>query len=58
MEELGTDHAAKDWRLFIDASKASLKAVLFHYGNEKPSTPLAHALEMKETYDFMRLILD
>ena len=58
MEEVGSEHVASDWRLFIDSSKTSLKAVLLHNGNEKPSIPLAHAVGMKETYDSMKLILD
>jgi len=31
MEELGRKHEPHEWRLFIDASKASLKAVLLLY---------------------------
>ena len=57
-EELRTDHVAKDCRLFIDFSKASLKSVLLHNGNEKPSITLEHAVGMKETCDSMKLILD
>ena len=39
MEELRTDHIAKEWGLFIDSSKASLKGVLLHNGNKKLSLP-------------------
>ena len=31
------------WRLFIDSSKRSLKAVLLYIGNQKPSIPIAHS---------------
>lgn len=31
---------AEEWRLFIDSSKVSLKAVLLHNGNNKPSIPI------------------
>lgn len=34
-------------RIFIDASRISLKAVLLHNGNKYPSVPLAHATNMK-----------
>jgi len=43
--------------LFIDSSKVSLKVVLFHSGNRFPSVPLAHAANMKENYDSMKLLL-
>lgn len=55
--ELGETHDPADWRLFIDSSKLSLKAVLLHQGNTKPSIPLAHAVNMKETYESMMLLL-
>ena len=46
-----------EWRLFIDRSKYSLKAALFHIGNKKPSIPIAHAVQTKECYDTIRTIL-
>lgn len=55
--ELGQFYDAGEWRLFIDSSKESLKAVLLHNGNEKPSIPLAHAVNMKESYDTMAKLL-
>ena len=58
LKELGCDHHPTDWRLFIDSGKNSLKAVLLHNGNEKPSVPLAHAFGMTETYETMRQLLD
>ncbi|KAI6659906.1 hypothetical protein LOD99_14246 [Oopsacas minuta] len=57
MYELGHEHISTEWRLFIDSSKASLKAVLLHNGNEKPSVPIAHAVGLKETYESMETIL-
>jgi hypothetical protein len=39
-------HNPGEWRLFVDSSKLSLKAIL-HNGNEKPSIPLAFAAHMK-----------
>lgn len=42
---------------FQDSSKRSLKALLFHNGNAKPSIPVVHAVGMKETYESMQIIL-
>ena len=50
MEELQLEHTSGKWRLFIDSSKVSLKAVLHHNGNKFPSMPLKHAVRMKGTY--------
>jgi hypothetical protein len=59
MTELGlTEYKPEDWRLFIDSSKASLKAVLLFNGNTKPSVPVAHATGMKETYEAMETLLN
>lgn len=51
-------HNVNEWRLFIDSSNTSLKAVLLHNGNEKPSIPIAHTVGMKETYHSMKTILE
>nr|XP_036219079.1 uncharacterized protein LOC118680996 [Bactrocera oleae] len=45
-------------RLFIDASKISLKAVLHHNGNKYPSVPVAHATNMKENYANLEVLLE
>jgi len=50
-------HSPEQWRLFIDASKTSLKAVLLHNGNKLPSIPVAYAPSTKETYTTMNNIL-
>lgn len=39
------------WHLFIDSLKYSLKVVLLHNGNIKPSVPIGHAVKNKETYE-------
>ena len=36
------------WRLFIDSSKRSLKAVLLHNTNEYESIPIAHSTKLNE----------
>ena len=48
-----------EWRLFIDSSKISLKAVLLQNGNVYPSVPIAiaHTFHMKEKYENMSLLL-
>jgi hypothetical protein len=45
------------WRLFIDSSSRSLKAVLLHNGNLYPSIPVAHSVQMKEDYDNVKHLL-
>lgn len=57
LSELGDHHDPKELMFFVDSSKLSLKAVLLHIGNEKPSIPLAYAAHMKETYDNMKILL-
>ncbi|KAL4720940.1 hypothetical protein ACJJTC_015404 [Scirpophaga incertulas] len=57
MNELGLTHISTEWRLFIDSSKSSLKAVLLHNGNIKPSIPVAYSVSMKETYDNLGAVL-
>ena len=58
MVSLGYHHEPQEWRLFIDASKFSLKGVFLHNGNKMPSIPVAHTVEMKETYQNMATILN
>jgi hypothetical protein len=58
MEALGHQHNTPEWRLFTDVSKVSLKAVLLHNGNKYPSVPLAHAVNVKESYESMKLLLE
>ena len=54
MQLLGYQHISDDWRLFIDSSKTSRKAVLLHKGNTKPSVPVAYAVNVKETYESIK----
>jgi hypothetical protein len=57
MTALNINHKPEEWRLFIDSSKSSLKAVLLHNGNVLPSIPVDYAVNMKESYDNMKLLL-
>ena len=58
VENLSQVHSPRDWRLFIDSSKRSLKAVLLHIGNQKPCIPIAHSLHLNETHENMKILLD
>ena len=55
IKKLGTVYNSSDWRLFIDASKTSLKAVLLHYTNQFAFIPLAHLTCMKDSYENIKL---
>ena len=57
MQQLGCLYDAEQWRLFIDSNKTSIKAVLLHNGNDKPSIPVAHGTGLNETYESMELLL-
>ena len=51
------DHDPTQWRLLIDSSTKSLKAVLLHNGNIYPSIPLAYLLQMKEDYENVKKLV-
>ena len=55
---LNLNYDRTEWRVFIDSSKLSLKAVLLHTGNCLPSVPIGHAVHMKETYINMKVRLN
>ena len=56
--EIGIGYNPQDWRLFIDSSVKSLKAVLLHNGNKFPSIPVGHSVRMKEEYENVKALLD
>jgi hypothetical protein len=58
MQALACPYVPEEWRLFIDASKISLKGVLLHNGNIQPAIPVAHAAGMKESYESMQVLLN
>ena len=58
MNELGVQHCPEEWRLSIDSSKSSLKAVLLHNGNDYPSVPIGHSVHMRESFENMVFLLD
>lgn len=47
-----------EWRLFIDASKRSLKAVLLNNKNVYASIPVGHSVKHRESYDTFKYLLD
>jgi hypothetical protein len=57
MEVFSHDYNPDQWCLFVDSSKVNLKLVLLHNGNRFPSVPSAHAANMKESYESMKLLL-
>ena len=57
MQQIGWVYDPEEWRLFIDSNKASIKTVLLHNGNDKPSIPVAHGTGLNETYESMELLL-
>lgn len=57
INEFGIDYKREDWRLFIDSSKTSLKAVLLHNGNTYASIPVGHSVHMKESYENLEIVL-
>lgn len=54
---MGMEYVTKDWRLFIDGSVTSLKAVLLHVSNKKPAIPLAYSTKLKESWTTLDQIL-
>ena len=57
LQELGCAHNSEEWRVFVDSSKFTLKAMLLYNGNTDPSIPTAHSVHKKETYENIDLHL-
>lgn len=47
-----------NWRLFIDASSTSLKAVLIHNRNIYKSVPIFYSSTLRESYENLKLVLE
>ena len=58
VKAMGKDYKAGDWRLFIDSSKRSLKAVLLFNDNKVASLPAGHSVSMKESYINIKFLLE
>ena len=51
IQSVGLEYDATQWRLFIDSSSRSLKAVLLHNWISFSSTPIGHSVQMKGTHN-------
>jgi hypothetical protein len=52
LQQMGEkEYDPSTWRLFIDSSKRSLKAVLPHNSNVLASIPIAHSTKLSESYE-------
>lgn len=58
MASMNIQHDPKDWRLFIDASVTSLKAVLLYKDNTIKPVPVAISTKKEETYDALKNLLE
>lgn len=58
MEKFGINYKAKDWRIFIDSSKTSLKVVLLNNGNFYAPIPIGYSSSLKENYETLELIIE
>ena len=57
-ESVGIEYDPGHWRLFVNSSKESMKAVLIHNGNTLPSVPVTYSTTLKENYLTLQLILE
>ncbi len=55
--QLSVPYDPSEWRLFIDASKYSVKTVLLHSRNTYSSVPVPHSVTLCETYENLQFIL-
>ena len=46
---MGISYIPNEWRLFIDSSKKSIKAVLLYNGNTIGYIPLGYSVNMNES---------
>lgn len=58
MRAMNYRYDPEEWRLFIDSSKRSLKAVLLYIDNTKNPVPIAISSNTKENYESMKKIID
>lgn len=58
MSKFNITYDKDEWRLFIDSSKRSLKAVLLHHGSQYASVPVGHSVHLKERYENLALVLN
>ena len=57
VEKFSIKYEPSNWRLFIDSSTKSLKAILLHNGNVYAPLPVAHSVVLNEEYYNMHFLL-
>jgi len=57
-QTLSINHNPLEWRLLIDLSQLSFKAVPLHNGNNLPSIPVGHSVHNEESYENMKILMD
>ena len=55
---MGIPYQPNEWRLFIDSSNKSLKAVLLYIGNKVASIPIGYSAQMTETYENLKFLIN
>ena len=55
---IGIVHDPSEWRLFIDSSSRSLKAVLLYNGNKHSSIPVDYSMQMSESFKNVHQLLN
>lgn len=58
INELNAIYLPNEWRLFLDSSKRSFKAMLLHNGNKYASIPVAHSVVLSEEYHNLAFVLE
>lgn len=58
MHAMGIHYIVDEWRLFIDGSSSSLKAVLLHISNIVPSIPVLYSTTKKEDRASLKSLID
>jgi hypothetical protein len=57
LQQFHIEYEETEWRLFIDASIFSIKAVLLHHGNSYPLVPVAYCVSLRENYENIKKVL-
>ena len=58
LNAMGGGYKPAEWRLSIDSSKRSLKCFLQHNGNTFAFIPIGYSVQMKESYDSMKRVVE
>ena len=51
IKSMGLEYNATEWRLFIDSSSRSLKAIFWHNRNSFTSIPIGQSVQIKDTHN-------